>query len=457
MGDTPAATFPKSFGAALAWFEARAGITDSAKLSNLDMVKRFLEKAALDAAVGQVRVQKAPRMPVAALVALELAVSDTSLEEGLRVVVWSRLLKVYGVMRADDLQRLPPKEVVLGEAGLMGRLIRTKTSGAGKAISELRLFIPKTAFLANPRWLEEGHGLWEKLVWPERDYFLPRLASDMSVFVDRLATSSDLAGMWAKALTVLRVPSLEMGAWVLGPDLLLSENLVAAFTGHSERSTLPRLLAALGVPKGDRDPLGRWSARGSDEYVRTYRVLLKEAAAKIVRSMAGPSVYEKFDEDQVADNMGERLRARGLGEEIVAEQIAIFQVTSKNVCGLFGSLPAGREQPEEGQPVQALKMKTAAAETKEGQDKEEGDQALYVIAEGYRGTVARLHKRDGCYRGRGLCFKSYELVCGAPSPNSYTSVCRTCWPGGDPEWETEPAKEDSEAQVLDEESSSDSG
>jgi hypothetical protein len=32
----------------------------------------------------------------------------------------------------------------------------------------------------------------------------------------------------------------------------------------------------MGVPKSERDPLGRWSPSGSDDYVRTYRALVNE-------------------------------------------------------------------------------------------------------------------------------------------------------------------------------------
>jgi hypothetical protein len=72
------------------------------------------------------------------------------------------------------------------------------------------------------------------------------------------------------------------------------------------------------------------------------------------------------------------------------------------------------------------------------------DEAKYVISEGYRGKVARLHRRDGCYRGRNLSFASYELVFGEPSQNSFTDVCRSCWPRGGPIWkETDEVNADS--------------
>ena len=49
----------------------------------------------------------------------------------------------------------------------------------------------------------------------------------------------------------------------------------------------------------------------------------------------------------------------------------------------------------------------------EEQEEKDEQEAKCVIAEGRRssgGTVASLHSRTGCYRGRGLTFRSFELV-----------------------------------------------
>ena len=71
------------------------------------------------------------------------------------------------------------------------------------------------------------------------------------------------------------------------------------------------------------------------------------------------------------------------------------------------------------------------------QEKEEEDEnkALYVVSVARRRnsscTVACLHSREGCYRGRGLVFANYELINEhPPPPNSYNEVCKSCWPVG---------------------------
>ncbi len=67
------------------------------------------------------------------------------------------------------------------------------------------------------------------------------------------------------------------------------------------------------------------------------------------------------------------------------------------------------------------------------EDETNEETAPHVVAVGYRGRVARLHRRDGCYRGRQLTFKDYELVHEDPLlAASYTDIFRSCWPSGTP-------------------------
>ena len=75
------------------------------------------EKAGVEAEQ-DVSSKKAPRLPVALLVAFELGVLDQSLPLVTRVVLWARLLKVYASLRGDDSQRMRPDSVHLLPSGL---------------------------------------------------------------------------------------------------------------------------------------------------------------------------------------------------------------------------------------------------------------------------------------------------------------------------------------------------
>ena len=79
------------------------------------------------------------------------------------IVAWMRLLKLYGAMRADALQRVRPDSVSLGDAGLVLKLLRTKVSGPGKRVRELVVFIPTGTGIFNPEWLTVGYALWRSI------------------------------------------------------------------------------------------------------------------------------------------------------------------------------------------------------------------------------------------------------------------------------------------------------
>ena len=82
------------------------------------------------------------------------------------------------------------------------------------------------------------------------------------------------------------------------------------------------------------------------------------------------------------------------------------------------------------------------------------DEAKYVISEVAGGRGCRLHRHNGCWRGRGLAFSSYELWDRDPTPNSYTDYCRACWPMEGPvfgaaEVAAESSDDNSEAEDTD--------
>ena len=161
---------------------------------------------------------------------------------GMRVMAWSRLLKVFGVMRWDDLQRLRPRDASLRASGLVGLLTQTKTSGAGKKVRDLPLFIPEDAYVLCAGWLRTGHGLWSQLGPKGRDYFLPRFTEDLEDCLNVPASAGDLAILSRKVLEEIKVPvwgSDGSDTWSEGPLPLVPVPLLNGWSGHSERCTLP--------------------------------------------------------------------------------------------------------------------------------------------------------------------------------------------------------------------------
>ena len=105
-------------------------------------------------------------------------------------------MKVYGVLRTDDMQRIKPADVEWMESGLVAKLKRTKTTGPGKKIGVLRVFIPKGTCVVDPTWMQKGYELWySSVVDKNRDFFLARATTDCQGFSEKYASAGDLAGM----------------------------------------------------------------------------------------------------------------------------------------------------------------------------------------------------------------------------------------------------------------------
>jgi hypothetical protein len=421
-------SLPEGFRSAVLWIEARSGLAPDEMYGRSEFFRKNVDRADVLAMTDAEAVQKAPRFPVVVIGALECKVMSTRALLGLRIMPWARLLKVYGTMRWDDLQRLKPRDVHLRAGGLVGRLSQTKTSGAGKKVRDLPLYIPKHAFTLQEEWLETGHALWSlpALGSRDRDYFLPRFTSDLEDTFDVPASSSDLATLGRLVLEQLVTPVSGTDAegkvgWNEGPTTLVPRPLLGGWTGHSERCTLPSIYAAMGVPKSERDPLGRWSPTGSDDYVRTYRALVSSLAYKFRAMLAEGNVVAATDEEEAFDEA--RLYASRLGNiepQILQESADRMWETAKVFYALWAMDPGvGRSvvRPE------------AVVLSQVVEDRDEMETARFIIVMSKKGAMLRLHRSDGCSQARALSFASYEFCDLDPVPqNLYSHYCHTCWP-----------------------------
>jgi hypothetical protein len=417
-------SFPEGFRSAVLWVEARSGLADDEKYGRSEFFRKNVDRADVLAMTDARAVQKAPRFPIIVIGALECKVMSTSAPLGLRVVAWARLLKVYGTLRWDDLQRLRPRDVHLRTGGLVGRLSQTKTSGAGKKVRDLPLYIPKQAYTLQEEWLETGFALWSLPVLgsKDRDYFLPRFTGDLEDAFNVPASSNDLATLGRLVLEQLMSPVSSESAegqigWHEGQVSLVPRPLIGGWTGHSERCTLPSIYAAMGVPKSERDPLGRWSPSGSDDYVRTYRALVSSLAQKFRTMLAGGNVVASTDEEEAFDEA--RLYASRLGNiepRVLQESADRMWKASKVFYALWAMDPkvVGPCEPVVLAPVV--------------EDKEDVEPARFIIVLSKKGAMLRLHKSDGCSQARALSFASFEVCDEIPGPGMYSHYCHTCWP-----------------------------
>ena len=148
----------------------------------------------------------------------------------------------------------------------------------------------------------------------------------------------------------------------------------------------------------------------------------------------GPDAYITLDEGEALESVGEIVVKKGLDTGVAKAMTEDSKTLAKNFLKGFRISDFNAEFNSEGTPAQGIIDLKDRDETDTDEDvvKEKG-KAKYVIGVGFRGTVACLHRTDGCYRGRDLRFKDYELVWDDPPPrNSYTTFCNTCWPKDPP-------------------------
>ena len=194
---------------------------------------------------------------------------------------------------------------------------------------------------------------------PNADYFLPRFGTTPASFVPKVATSTDLAGMFTLALISVKLPeiSADTGVVKLKDEPFISDALAASITGHSERSTITSVLAALGVQKAEREYLGRWSGGGADEYVRTYRAVVRKLL-QLVRDIVGKdNAYVVLDEGEAFEALRDIAIKKGSIEEQTEADCKRGKESAKT---LFSALAArrAREQNPSGERIEEYKAET---------------------------------------------------------------------------------------------------
>ena len=196
-------------------------------------------------------------------------------------------------------------------------LERTKTSGPGKHVGILPVFVSEEAYLET-EWLDIGLVLWmdpKSALYFRRDFFLPLPTPDFAGVLRTRAQYTDALGFSRALLGTLRAPA--------SADESFRTALVPApgcsfWSLHSERAGLDGWCAALGVGDSERGFLGRWAVKSSsDTYIRTAcRIVenLQRLAARFARrSIAGGPDF--YGEEHILILFGRHLEKQGLTRE----------------------------------------------------------------------------------------------------------------------------------------------
>ncbi|OLP76746.1 hypothetical protein AK812_SmicGene43280, partial [Symbiodinium microadriaticum] len=305
-----------SFQAALVVLETAGKVGETKKLSNDVLWTSTLRSLNADL-VGAKPARRSAQLPtVATEVALELLVGNLEEPKYKRAVAWVVLLMMWASLRADDVQGILPQSMAFNGIGLIALLGKTKTTGLDRRTKEVKFFISREISLTGVDWLKIGCQIWKEYD-KSRDYLVMEASPDWEKPTGRGVDPSALTLYLRQIFRGLRAPRYTSSGWRSDPrGLLFPKGLEAFWTGHAFRDWLPSLAAALGVPKPDRDFLGRWAINtsgGSSDYVRTSRDVVQRVQGLVASALVTgePRPYLEFEALERISQMMNLIDGRG--------------------------------------------------------------------------------------------------------------------------------------------------
>ena len=151
-------------------------------------------------------VRRAPPLTVAMIISLEISVTSSDKPLYLRAMSWIVLICVWACMRISDLEGLDPRRLSLNSRGFRGFLTKTKTTGPGKNVKEVPIFISRRVSVTGLDWLKTGYVIWQEFGLPQRDYFVFCCKKDFSAPSHRYASSEKIAVMVRQVFSMLQQP-----------------------------------------------------------------------------------------------------------------------------------------------------------------------------------------------------------------------------------------------------------
>ena len=170
--------------------------------------------------------------------------------------------------------------------------------------------------------------------------------------------------------------------------------------------------------------LGRWAPDGSDDYVRTYRSIVRELVGKFVSTVRAGRAYTAFDEEDAIAELGRRLAEKDPESWQATAMVHLFSRVAEECASSFVDQPLAS-------PTEVASMVAEVPAIPEEDEDEAG--AEYILVFTHKRKVVKLHKAWGCWRARRREFQDFELVdADALKAEMYQDYCRTCWPSAAP-------------------------
>ena len=400
------------------------------------------------AAGGRASLKKqAPQQVAKLLLELEGMVMDDDLDLYARAYAWMKLLSFWAVLRGEDCTWLDHRSLRWDEDnGLFGMLSQSKTTGPDRKVKVRTIQVSPDAYFAHKGWIKEGLLLWSSAP-KERQNFICLPSEDLSKFRELGAEPHDRAALtrWIYKLAVRRIlgPGSNCEEWMI-------DGAARYWTEHSSRASLVSIARALLVPKSITDRLGWWSVgeTASEEYIRTYRVLIAKVQAKaaaFVRRAQSTEMPDLVGENFVLGRLREVLedrcpagRVEGLQRSwnLLEEGLKYFKGKEEQVektgeasfAGRFG-WPEGHDEisPELVERWRALDAMPPSDDEKAEASISPPKAGEWVV------SIARtdcLHIVGACHRVPGKHYAKWRVVKDPVPADAFKHACRRCFPRG---------------------------
>ena len=245
-----------------------------------------------------------------------------------------RVVQAGEVLVYDEMERyprVPPARMFwTKEFGLVGDIVRSKTTGVGRRVEVQQFYVSNGAFLLGPHWLEVGFELFVKYgreaMSEKRDFMMPRPNKALNGFRESMVGYSDAMSMSRALLRELKAPMKDGGEM---EELVIEDEVGGFWSEHSERVTMASWSGALGIKQEIIKRWGRWKPSVDEEYVKTTKLLVGKAQTEVADRIKAELGKDLVGDEDVLKSLEKRLQERSVPEDKIRKQMKRLRYPQK--------------------------------------------------------------------------------------------------------------------------------